>query len=743
MKGLDINRIQVDTTLKKNEVIKGTIQVPAEFTGNLKNSMICPLTYNELSGNSIYYDDDNYTLNGPQVYKNGEPIFNAGQTHIELSESDNKIDRDVDGVVTKKGSVISYNFTNNIGEITVVSCGYDYFLRTAEKDGNHYITLFPTSPTHFRDIKSWEITPVGATPTTRFLVNTFHEVITIYPGFCNVNGTDIFNVNFDDAILSGDTNHVLYTACAFNGYFYSNLEYPNSQWLADSSILLATSQDGIYYGGFKVKSGDWSIDYYSNRPVQVSYKNKTMVNQVDYAYYDNNDTYVIVKDKCYKLEIKAGTDISIVDNRYIVANSPDVYNNTYDMDTGKVFCRNDSYNGSVLWTLDPNSLVDDADLRKTIYVATAINVQGQVNGSALQGTLWPSFPVYGLKDDSYQLLDIYNETDRVAVEVYKGTTTPEFSFSIGGNLDYSGYAYPSSGNTLWSVAEIDTFSDTYSGMQLVKTPYGKFLTAVTNTQSMTFSYYLGTLIELNSVYILRGTIYGVTTNGYIVQMGLQGGVINTKAVVTKSGIMQFIGNTQDYALFYNPMEKMIYKFDSGLKLVSYKEFSIDEPKLYACRPEDDKIAIATDDSIYVFSSGSIFRIIATTNDLAFNKGWLKAGTRAYSSYDGKYSLDVEYDSGRIGNTYDTSVRLSEVDVMLDTKDLNVPPYLEYRIDVGDSVGQVDEAKIIDGNIIRLRPTTNISEGLYFRIWLKTNANLMGVSIVADALDKPNLTRNNG
>ena len=750
IKRLNIGKIHVDTTIKKSEVIKGIAELPEEFRGNLKNSMICPITYNELDDNAIYYDGDTYTLNGSQVYKNGEPVFSIGNTHIEIVAAENKINRDNDAGATKNGSTIHYDFNGTQGDITVVSCGYEYILVTGSFNSKHYITLFPVNPTHYKDIKSWEITMLGASETTRYFINPFHELVDINNGHCSVGNKTICNVIFTDFIMSGDTNHVFYTAENNNGYFYSNIEYIDGSYLTSDSIILATSQDGIYYGGFKVKNGSWSIDYYNNRPVQVSYKNKSMITQIDYAYIDKNEVYVIVKNKCYKLEIKAGAKLSIVDNMFIVANSPDVYNNTYDMTTGKAFCRNDAYNGSVLWVIDSNSLVDDPEARKTIYVATAINTQGQVEGNALQGTVWPSFPVYGLKDANYQLLDIYNDTDRVIVEVYKGTenspTVPEFSFSLsrsGGYLDYSGFIYPDSTNTLWQVSEIDEYKDTYSGMQLINTPYGSFLSSVSNTQVMTFSYYIGTLIEINSVFILRGFIYGVTDNGYIVQMSIENGAISNTSIVTKSGIMEYIGNTQDYALFYNPIEKIIYKFDSGLKLTPYKEFSIEVPRLYACRPEDDKIAIATDSSIYVFTGDNIFRIESSVTDMAFNKGWLKAGNRAYSSYDGLNTLDVEYDSGKIGSSYDTSVSLEEVDVMLDTTDLKVPPYLEYKIEVGDNIGQVNEITPEGNNIIRLKPTTNNSEGLYFRIWLKTNANLMGVSIISDAFNKPNLTRNNG
>ena len=120
-----------------------------------------------------------------------------------------------------------------------------------------------------------------------------------------------------------------------------------------------------------------------------------------------------------------------------------------------------------------------------------------------------------------------------------------------------------------------------------------------------------------------------------------------------------------------------------------------------------------------------------------------AGTNAYDSYDGKNKLDVEYDTGKQGSTYDTSIKLDEVDVMLDDSDLKVPPYLEYRIDVDDAIGDVDEMVPDCTNVIRLRPTSTRNEGLYYRVWLKTNCNIMGVSVQDNTERKPNLTRNNG
>lgn len=752
MRRLALNNIQVDTTNKKEKVIKGTLQLASEYRGNYLNSMICPITYNSLSDNVIYYDGDEYTLSGTVISKNGEAVFSVDGKHLELAEvTDNVIDKNKDGNVEKHGSVISYSFNNGVttGTINVVDCGYDYFLYATESNGIGYITLFPTKPTSYKSIKSWTVNGSTVMLQTRYFINSQHEIIDTVDNRCKVGNKYVCDILYKDLLMSGDTNHVFYTALNDNDYFYSNIEFIATEisWLTDNCIMLATSVDGIYYGGFKVVNGDWSIDYYNNLPVQISYKGKVMVSQVDYAWFSNNNVYVIFKDNAYRLDITDGVDISIVDDRFIVANSPDTYNNTYDMQEGKAFCRNDGYCGSVLWVLPENGLVDDVDKRGTFYVATGINIQGQVEGSYLQGTILPSFPVWGLESNRFELLDYWNDTSRVIVQVYKGTvaspTVAEFAFSLGGYLDYSGYVYSDSSNTLYSVTEIDKFSDTYSGVQLVETPVGKFITSINNVQSFSFSYYIGTLSELKSAFVLRGTVYGVTNSGYIVSMTITDNAISATSLVTNSGVMQFIGNTQDMALFFNPYEKWLYAFDSTLRLVEYKEFSIENITMFTCRACDNKIAIGTDSSVYIISGNSIFRIETSVNNLRFCKGWLLAGTNAYSSYGGENKLDVEYDTGKQGSTYDTSVQLDEVDVMLDDSDLEVPPYIEYRIDVDEAIGSVKEETPDCDNIIRLRPTGNRNEGLYYRVWLKTNCNIMGVSVHDNAEKKPNLTRNNG
>ena len=755
MRRLNLDKIQVDTTIKKKEIIKTSLEIPETFRGVFKNNMIAPIQYKEVGDNVIYYDGENiYRLNGSTVIKeksNGstEDIFTFEPAYLNLTQVSSLIDKNSDGGATKDGSVINYSFNGGTvtGTINVVDCGYDYFLCAASFNSKYYITLFPAQPTRYKEIKSWEIGGASVTLQTRYYISPMHNIIDINDNKCRVDNKVICDVLFKDIIMSGDNNHVLYTAENDDGYFYSNLEYTGGTWLTSNCLLLATSSDGIYYGGFKVKRGDWSIDYYNNIPVQVSYKNKVMCNQVDYAYFAGSIVYIVLDEITYRLDITSGVKLQIIDDRFIVVNSPSTFNNTYDMLTGKSFCRNISYNGSILWTIPSNALIQEPEERGTFYVATGINIQGQIKDNPLQGTIWPSFPVYGLKDSNFQLLDIYNDTSVATIEVYKGTkeapTVPQFAFSLGGYKDLSGYIYPSSNNTLYSVSEIDTFSETNTGYQLIKTPVGTFINAMSNRQSFTFSYYLGTLSEFKEIFVLRGFSYGITDSGYVARMTMSNNTLVDVALVTKVGTMKLIGNTQEYALFYSPMDKTLRIFDSSLKLTSAREFSIAEPLYYTCRPEDDEIAIATNEGIYLFFNEGITFIESSVNQLKFCDDWLLAGDRVYSYYSGDSTLDIEYDSGKIGNSYDTSIMLDEVDIMLDDSELRVPAYLEYRIDIDESKGEVIEITPDCKNIIRLKPTSTRSEGLYYRIWIKTNCNLMGISVQDNAEKKANLTRNNG
>ena len=70
MRRLNLDRIQVDTTIKKKEIIKTSLEIPETFRGVFKNNMIAPIQYKEVGDNVIYYDGENiYRLHGSTVIK--------------------------------------------------------------------------------------------------------------------------------------------------------------------------------------------------------------------------------------------------------------------------------------------------------------------------------------------------------------------------------------------------------------------------------------------------------------------------------------------------------------------------------------------------------------------------------------------------------------------------------------------------------------------------------------------------
>ena len=103
MRRLSLNNVQISTTNKKEKIIKGSLQLANEYRGNYINSMICPITYNSLSDNVIYYDGDEYTLSGSVISKNGETIFSVDGKHLELNEiSSVAVNKNKDGNIEKK-----------------------------------------------------------------------------------------------------------------------------------------------------------------------------------------------------------------------------------------------------------------------------------------------------------------------------------------------------------------------------------------------------------------------------------------------------------------------------------------------------------------------------------------------------------------------------------------------------------------------------------------------------------------
>ena len=754
MKKLDLSKLVNNMSSTRDATLASSLQFPVDNESFYGSNELIPIKYNPISNGTVWYDGTNaITLTNNKFSYNGTEVFSPSPNHFVINECTAPYNSNV-------YTINSSNYAQMAGDtLTVVVAGakytvsalspsYDFTVIMCPYGSGHYIvTLLPSTTTPVASIISVEAASTGIITSTS---NNYAVMVAGSPNYIYCDGVSM-KLNGNRSLISaansklklgGDRFHISVSGKAASGAFYSNFCFYD-KWLQTDGMILATDAAGDYEGGYKCDFGSYSIDYYNHNIVSVAYNNKSLVTSIDDAYYDGT-IKVRYQSKWYAVTIATGLSYQIVGD-LIVANTID-YNNTYDIKSGEAFCRNDDYNGRVLWCIDDAAVPSDMDLALSKYCATAVNAQAQVYGGIAQGTLWPAFNIYGLaKGGNYSLLDFWNDTARIPVEVYNATddalTTPVYRFTLGGSNNYSGVSYADSSNTEYSISELDTLTNTGSDYLLITTPWFTALSALNNKQAPVLSYYIGTMSELKSTFVIQGTIYGITSSGYIVSMTVSDGAISSTTVVTKVGYLTYIGSTSDTAYFYDSVDKALYQFTSTLKLEKVMDLSISVPRMIASQPENNKVAIACDDGIYAIDGASISHIPVVSNDVRYSYGYLIAGTNAYSKYDGQ-TMPVILDTGNVCDGINSEIMINEVLVNLDTTGVNMP-YIEYNISVNGEAGETKSIDNISSGYCQLKPTSTRTNGLFYRIKLKTNCSIIAVAVDDGVKERPSLAKVNG
>ena len=740
---LNISRLVVDLSKYRDTIIKNSLDNPTVCNANYTSNLLKPFKKTKVNPKTIYYDGKELLLEGSTFKYNGN-TFNVESKHYELDKIDytplaNTVIQGDDFRVELSDGIITWSYKDQSGHILDVAPGYQYKLLAGKVRGSLYITACPIAPTVSTEILSWRAMEGEVTiQETHKEFMTYRGLLEDEASYIVLDNTTMLTKGFSKLIVASDMFHTIVSGLSATGHWYSNM-YNGNKWIADQQILLLTDENGIYRGGFSAVWNDYLINYFNNTIVSVSRNYSTVVQGFDDVFIEDDEIIVQYDNDYYTLSIVNGLDY-IVYKDYVICNTTS-YTNTFNFKTGKAFCRSNDYNSRVLFYVTEADLINEL---KTYYAATGVNVNSLVRNTLVQGTVYPSFPVYGINKPEFKLLDLFNDASRAPVEVYSGTvedpTNAIFKSTLGStNVNNINMLYPDSSNTLYGVSVMDKIYDCY-GASLIKTPLYNVLAAVNQSGVSTFSYYIGTLNEYSQLFVLQGTVYGINSSGIIMALSIDSSTLSSNAVATISGSMEFIGQTQTEAVFYMRSEKKLYIFTGNLTLSYLCEFA-EDPLQVAYRPEDNKIAVRTANSIVVISGNSISEINIKCNSIAYNSEYLLAGNIAISSYNGEEQIDIEYDSGKIGNSYETSVKLDEIDIMLDNSELDEPAYIDYRIDVDDSIGEVAQLYNING-FTRLKSTSNRSEGLSYRIWFKTNCKVLGMS-VPGAKQSTSLTDNNG
>lgn len=754
---VDITNLKVKLNKNKDKLITTIAEAPDEFVGVLGGDELRPLSYNELPDNTIIYDGENsYTLEEGVIKKDDEELFSVNEQHYELT-----LDPDfVDPHEYLTGDTLT------IGSLSIsgVTPSYEYtLLRTSTM-----ATLLPKSPTPVEEVLSYKVVSGKIEKTDEILgvINGVIQVINYKSKLpSNITSADKGTVEFGNYKISGDLYHFQTSTKAKHKFkldnndkeidtlmWASNYCFYNT-WLSNNGKHLATNDDGVYEGGFKVDlpttielPNNYSILYYNNVIIGVSHNNKTIIQDIDDCYFDKTTNQIWVKygDNWYEITIEDGIKYSVIDDRYIAFNTTS-YENTYDVELNRSFCRDDDYNGRILF-ITPDSEWDNNIWIKTdpalysIYVASAINVHGLTTNDPVQGTIYPEFNACQAREGiNYELLDFWSDAGRVVIEI---SYESEFKLSRGGSVNSYGKAYPGSSNTLYSVSELDTFTSTKNGYWLIRTPFFSAISAMSSIQTNTFSYYVGTMNELENTFLIQGSMYGITKGKMIVATTISNSSITSTVMVTYCGSLKYLGQTQDAAYFFDMSDRYIVEFTSNLTLNKLVECTSSEPTIIVNEPERNKIAMMLDDGAYVIDEGTIYHIPEHSDRMEYSNGYLLIGNKAYSKFLGDKTLPIVYKSGNIGSSLADTIDVTEVDLLLDVDETTTPPYLTYKISTDNEEGEERDITP-DNSLIKLTPTFSRTEGLYFNVQLETNCNIRAMTFKVRAIENTVLTKNNG
>lgn len=382
-----------------------------------------------------------------------------------------------------------------------------------------------------------------------------------------------------------------------------------------------------------------------------------------------NGYYLIYKynNKYYKLT-RGGTSLG---KKYFMVKNylcyvTDAYLNTIDLDTGKVFCRSDdynnrvfptchapdstaqttNYNGNTLYSKDDyyslayqyevaasvasnNQVANKVELASILY-ASGVNEMYYADNIPNPATIEAPISVWGsFAEDSFEKniarCGVYSPYGDEAVRnidifipnMYGGAPlyyTTLGSYLKSGSLDAGVTAYPmETGNTLYTLTALDEIKDTYLNQMIVKSENYSTFTVMDNKLNPVLAYYLLTMVEFDSVFIMQGTYYA-SSGDYIIRLQIDGGLLTGTSVVASKKDMIFIGSTTREAYFYSLFDKSIYTFTGDFNLSkSIEVTSIDEVYEAYNNPAVGLIAVSTNKGLVVMYQNQICLIEDSTD----------------------------------------------------------------------------------------------------------------------------------
>lgn len=538
-----------------------------------------------------------YTLFGTSLYKNYEPVVEISKTSFEIVPYEDPYIKDTGDklVVTFQGQQLivdgadAYNYDYTIENNTM------YFSYVSQ---NNLITCYI--------INNNEIVPVTDN-NSKFVIISGHKfTASAIFGYYNISG--IISISLSLGYICYKHNDTLFQ---------------------DTSAYNAV---GLGRRGLKFQTPTgFDTLLYNYIPMGISYNNSIITDDV-LKFVHIGDNFIAFKDnngKLLKVQLKENEYPEYnVDDDFIYFNTVS-YENTYEFDTDKSFCRSDDYNDRVAIF---NSGTSESRLFASGYHQNAIEqnykdfstVMPQVSLSSLGSDSNLSFK-FILSDDFVHPIDIFLPTTTGGPAIYKGTMTSGASVTanaLSKDLSKEGVPYPleSNGNVLYNTPVLMDIKPTYINEKIGIMGDSSYLLTKSQNQEPIMGYYEFTLSEIQNIFLIQGSFYGMNDD-YIFSLTYANSVLDNIRVAANKLDLEFLGAFPQYALFYSKLDKSLYRFTGDALLVKVKEcYRINEITSVYCDPARLTMIISTDIGTVILYQDQVFLLedIKTTAEIYYD-----------------------------------------------------------------------------------------------------------------------------
>lgn len=351
-------------------------------------------------------------------------------------------------------------------------------------------------------------------------------------------------------------------------------------------------------------------------------------------YYKNNDgdlMHISVVDTQ-----DATWNIKIIENRFIVFNTTN-YLNCYDIEKSKMRHYATDFNGRAYAGWSASTFAYFSDDRKsygdkfeelgesatTTIVASGQNANFEISGDSISSALVPANILYNVIKGYESAIYVNNDT----VEFYYNS---KYAFTIKENsvkyintaLSGNASAYfpvSANSNVVYNVPLMSEILKTYNNRDMVKAG-NNYYSLYYNNNTIVLLYSLNSMLEnANSMFVIQGQYYAVI-NGKITSISFNNSTIsNIDAIIDVSGMI-FVGYLPTLALFFSPVNKVLYSFtgDANLaKLMDCQE--INEITGTYFDTSTQSIYMVADSGLYVVSSNTYKIDIKNIKDIFFTE----------------------------------------------------------------------------------------------------------------------------